>query len=139
MLVLHSMNTARKYHGKMKLLPGPDIHTAVQPERDSGSLPQYSIRQHSQHETLLDKKTLQNQAPRNRGVITHQNLASLWSTHIVYTLWIVITSDNLPPSPFLNNMVLQVFFLLPFSQSFSFFLRVLFLRLAVGDFCFACN
>lgn len=87
----------------------------------------------------LIKKTLQNQAPRNRGVITHQNLASLWSTRIVYTLWIVITSDNLPPSPFLNNMVLQVFFLLPFSQSFSFFLRVLFLRLAIGDFCFACN
>lgn len=64
MLVLHSMNTARKYHGKMKLLPGPDIHTAVQPERDSGSLPQYSIRQHSQHETLLDKKNITESSPK---------------------------------------------------------------------------
>lgn len=145
MIVFHSMNTARKYHGKMKLLHGPDIHIANQPKGDSSSFHQYSVWQHSQHETLLDQKNITES--RNCVVITHQNLASLWSTLIVYTLWIVIISDNLSSSIFLNNMTnnFQVFFLLCFSQSFSFrvcfffFLKRFVFNTGYWWFCFACN
>lgn len=90
----------------------------------------------------LMKKTLQNQAPKNCAVINHQNLPSLWSACIVSTLWIVTTSANLSSSAFLNNRTsnFQVFSLLCFSLCFSLvFWRGLFLRLAIGDFCFTCN